>query len=162
VAEARALTRPSRLTAERRREQILDVTTRIVGEHGVHAVSIDRVAREAGISRPIVYEHFSNLSGLLHALLARETNRAGAQLAEVLVRLTPGGQDPTELLLEALAGYLDMVRADPITWRLILTPPEGAPKQPRARIEQAREATIAQLGRAARQRLCAGRRADHA
>ena len=56
------------MTAEARREQLLDVTKAIVAERGFHAVSIEGVAREAGISRPIVYGHFDDLPGLLDAL----------------------------------------------------------------------------------------------
>ncbi|HEX6944950.1 MAG TPA: helix-turn-helix domain-containing protein, partial [Casimicrobiaceae bacterium] len=48
------------MSAEARREQLLDVTKAIVAEHGFHAVSIEGVAREAGISRPIVYGHFDD------------------------------------------------------------------------------------------------------
>src|SRR5204862_8269259 len=48
---------PTRMTASERREQLLDVTKAIVAEHGFHAVSIEAVAREAGITRAIVYGH---------------------------------------------------------------------------------------------------------
>ena len=54
---------PARMPAEARREQLLDVTKAIVAERGFHAVSIEGVAREAGISRPIVYGHFDDLPG---------------------------------------------------------------------------------------------------
>src|SRR3954469_1594769 len=60
--------RPMRMTAEQRREQLLDATKAIVLEHGFHAVSIEAVARAAGITRPIVYGHFEDLGGLLEAL----------------------------------------------------------------------------------------------
>jgi AcrR family transcriptional regulator len=142
---ARPTSRAVRLSAADRRAQLLDVTKRIVGDDGLHAVSIDRVAREAGISRPVVYEHFSNLSGLLHSLLAHEAECAGRQLATVLQRLAPDGRDPAGLLLDALEGYLEVVRSEPVTWRLVLTPPEGAPAVLRARIEQTRGEVVAQI-----------------
>ena len=86
---------PARMSAEARREQLLDVTKAIVAERGFHAVSIEGVAREAGISRPIVYGHFDDLPGLLDALVRREGARALGQLAEVLPppleRRRPGG-----------------------------------------------------------------------
>jgi AcrR family transcriptional regulator len=131
-----------------RREQLLDVTKRIVGELGLHAVSIDRVAREAGISRPIIYEHFSDLNGLLSALLDREGSRALVQLAQFMPQPSPdsaGAPPVLEVLMAALTGYLEAVRSDPITWRLVLMPPEGAPDFLRERIDNAREAVIAQL-----------------
>ena len=51
----------SRMSAEARREQLLDVTTDIASEHGFTAVSIESVARGAGITRPIIYQHFGDL-----------------------------------------------------------------------------------------------------
>ena len=50
-----------------------------------------------------------------------------------------------DVLLNGLAGYLAAVRSDPVTWRLILLPPEGAPEFLRDRVEQARAAVVAQL-----------------
>jgi AcrR family transcriptional regulator len=136
----------ARMTAEERREQLLDVTKAIVAERGFHAVSIEAVAREAGITRPIVYGHFTDLQGLLEALVERESARSLAQLAEVLpVDLAHG--DPREQLLAGLRGYLEVVQGDPATWRLVLMPPEGAPEILRERIEQGRAAIVIELAR---------------
>src|SRR2546421_10877664 len=97
--------KPSRLPAEERREQLLDVTKAIVSRDGFHGVSIEAVAREAGVSRPIVYGHFNDLPGLLEALVEREGARALMQLARVLPE-DLGRGDPRESLLAALRGYL--------------------------------------------------------
>jgi AcrR family transcriptional regulator len=129
----------TRMQARERREQLLDATKTIVAERGFHAVSIEAVAREAGISRPIVYGHFRDLAGLLDALVVRESLRALAQLETVL----PSGD-----LLQALRAYLEAVRADPDTWRLVLMPPEGAPAILHALIGRGREAVLDQLARA--------------
>src|SRR3954453_2518849 len=90
----------ARMTGEARREQILDITEAIVEAGGFHAVSIDRVAREAGITRPIVYPHFGDREGLLHALVDRRNRRTLASLAQV-VPTQPGGK-PEEVLLGSL------------------------------------------------------------
>jgi AcrR family transcriptional regulator len=136
--------RSARLSRPERRAQLLDVTKEIVGADGLHAVSIDRVAREAGISRPIVYEHFTDLTGLLNALLDREGERALTQLNAVLPTPTAGG-DVLDVLLQALEGYLRTVQSDPVTWRLVLMPPEGAPPFLHERITTARAAVVALL-----------------
>jgi AcrR family transcriptional regulator len=135
---------PVRMSAEARREQLLDVTKAIVAERGFHAVSIEGVAREAGISRPIVYGHFDDLPGLLDALVRRESARALGQLAEVLP--PPDAEaDPAERLLAGLRGYLEVVRRDPETWRLVLVPPEGAPRILHEAISRGRRAVVAHL-----------------
>ena len=144
---ASRLASPARMSAEQRREQLLDVTKAIVAEHGFHAVSIEAVAREAGITRPVVYGHFHDLAGLLEALIERESQRALVQLAQVLPR-DFGKGDPAATLLAALRGYLEAVRSDPATWQLVLMPPEGAPKMLHDHITGGRDAVIAQLAAA--------------
>jgi AcrR family transcriptional regulator len=134
----------ARMSAGERREQLLDATKAIVAEQGFHAVSIEAVARRAGITRPVVYGHFDDLAGLLEALVGRESERALGQLAEVLPRDRPGG-DPRDALLSALRGYLEAVQGDPATWRLALMPPEGAPDVLREQIARGRDAIVAQL-----------------
>ncbi len=138
---------PVRMPAEARREQLLDVTKAIVVARGFHAVSIEGVAREAGISRPIVYGHFDDLPGLLAALVAREGSRALHQLADVLPAAL-ARSDPEERLVAALGGYLEAVRADPATWRLVLVPHEGAPAVLHESISRGRGAVVAQLAEA--------------
>jgi AcrR family transcriptional regulator len=146
----------ARMSAEERRRQLLDVTRAIVAERGFHEVSIEAVAREAGITRPVVYGHFTDLPGLLEALVDQESQRALGQLAQVLPADLAAG-DPRELLLGALRGYLEAVQAEPVTWRLVLMPPEGAPAVLRDRIAQGRAAVVAQLAQAMSPGLGAGR-----
>ena len=79
--------RKPRMTGAERREQILDVTSDLVGDRGFHALSIEAVAREAGITRPVIYGHFDDLDGLLTALIDRESVRALTSSREVLPRV---------------------------------------------------------------------------
>jgi AcrR family transcriptional regulator len=133
-----------RMSAPERREQLLDATREIAAERGFHEISIDAVAKRAGITRPVVYGHFGDLEGLLEALLDREDERAVSQLAAVLTAEFPSG-DRVESLLAALRGYLEAVRDEPITWQLVLMPPEGAPEAMRERISEGRAAVVSQL-----------------
>jgi len=135
------------MQAGQRREQLLDATKTIVAERGFHAVSIEAVAREAGITRPIVYGHFRDLPGLLEALIERETARALTQLVGVLPTDLAHG-DPRATLLAGLRGYLEAVRADPATWRLVLMPPEGAPAILHDHIARGRAAVVEHLAAA--------------
>ncbi len=144
------------MSAEKRREQLLDATKAIVAKRGFHAVSIEAVAREAGITRPIVYDHFRDLRALLEALVEREGARALAQLATFLP-VDLGEGDARKTLLTAFEGYLEAVRADPATWRLALMPPEGAPDLLRKQVDRGRRAVLAQLAEAIRPGLVPGR-----
>jgi AcrR family transcriptional regulator len=136
----------SRLSGAERREQILDATLALAAGAGFQAISIDAVAREAGITRPIVYGHFTDLRGLLNALADRERARALAQLA----RVVPAELDPRparEIAVAALRGYLEAVAAEPLTWRLVLMPVEGSPAVLRGRVAGDREAIRRQIVR---------------
>ena len=144
------VTHRTRVSAEERREQLLDTTKEIVGEQGFHAVSIEAVARRAGITRPVVYEHFGDLQGLLEALVEREGARALAQLAAVLPAARGSAASPSEDLLAGLRGYLEAVEADPVTWRLVLMPTEGAPAVLRETIAGGRDAVVAALAEVVR------------
>jgi AcrR family transcriptional regulator len=138
------------MSAEQRREQLLDATKAVVGEQGFHGVSIDAVAKRAEVSRPIVYGHFGDLGGLLEAMLKRESEIALRQLSEVLPTQL-GSESRREALLSALRAYLEVVRADPVTWRLVLMPPEGAPQLLRDQITSGRDAVITMLATAVEQ-----------
>ena len=138
-----AATLRTRLPAAERRSQLLDVAKAIVDRHGFHAVTMEGIARAAGVTRPVVYGHFPDLERLLEAMVARESARALDQLRPVLPE--PGGGDLPALLKSTLRGYLEVVRSDPATWRLVLIPPEGAPEVLRERIAGGRAAVLAAL-----------------
>jgi AcrR family transcriptional regulator len=129
------------MRAGARREQLLDAAKAVVAEHGFHGVSIEAVARGAGVTRPIVYRHFDDLAALLDALVERETLRALVQLREIL----PARADD---LIGGFEGYLRAVQSDPVTWRLVLVTPDGAPALLRERIAAGRAAVVAQLAAA--------------
>ena len=145
-----------RLSGEERREQLLDVAKEIVGEQGFHGVSIEAVARRAGITRPVVYSHFADLDELLEAMVEREGARALGQLAQILPAARSPEATPREDLLAGLRGYLEAVQADPVTWRLVLMPTEGAPAVLRERIASGRDAVVVALAEIVRPGLGPG------
>jgi AcrR family transcriptional regulator len=149
VTGASPLKRPyaPRLPAAERREQLLDAALDIALERGFHAVTIDAVARAVGVTRPVVYGGFTDRSALLEALADRAEARTLEQLAPVFPPLpgTDDDVDPDELLLAGITAYLSAVQADPRTWRIVLLPPEGAPAELAARVDQHRRVLLRQL-----------------
>lgn len=136
------------MSADERREQLLDVTKKLVGQRGFHEISIEAIAKSAGITRPVVYAHFDDLDALLESMLQREAMRALTQLGAIMPTQLPEGTERGRALLDALRGYLETIQADPVTWSLVLMPPEGAPQVLRQQVEQGREAIIAALAQA--------------
>lgn len=143
------------MPASERREQLLDVATELVVERGFPAVSVEAIAQRAGITRALIYQHFGDLEALLEAVIDREMTRAHSQVSETtLTDLSQG--DPREPMLESLEAYLRAVQAHPMTWRLVLMPPIGAPERLRRAIERGRRSVLARLTGAVRPALRGG------
>jgi AcrR family transcriptional regulator len=64
--------RQPRLSPHQRREQLLDQASRLIVERGLSACSLEEVARQAGVSKALVYKYFATRDALLKALVARE------------------------------------------------------------------------------------------
>jgi AcrR family transcriptional regulator len=71
-----------RLAPSERQSLILDYTAQIIAREGVSALSMDRIGREAGISKSLVYNYFPNMTDLLRQLLQREWRRLRRLQAE--------------------------------------------------------------------------------
>jgi AcrR family transcriptional regulator len=126
-----------RLPPEQRREQLIDAALGLIIDQGYAGVSIEAVARIAGVTRPVVYDHFPNLGRLLHALVEREERIALAQL-EPVVPDDPGDASPQELLANGVRLFLEAVKARPNTWKIILLPIDGTPAIIRDQVEMNR------------------------
>ena len=137
----------ARVPLDVRREQLLDAAIQVIVREGYAGVSVDAIAREAGVTRPVVYGAYADLGDLLGALLDRQQARALTQLAEVLPdRLDPHVlADPDGFLLDALRALIDRVSNDELTWRPILLAPQGTPEVVRERIDADRERIRHQL-----------------
>jgi AcrR family transcriptional regulator len=134
---------------EQRREQLIDAALEVILERGYARISIEAIARAAGITRPVVYDHFPNLNRLLHAVIEREERISLEQLAQVVPE-DPGDQAPAELLTTGVARFLAAVTNRPATWRIILLPPEGTPPIVRHHVEAGREEVLARIERLVR------------
>lgn len=127
-----------------RREQVVDAALRVIVERGYEGVSIEAIARTAGVTRPVVYDHFRNLGQLLTAVIEREEHYALEQLAQI-VPTGPGTSDPIDVLAGGVRRFLDAVASRPDTWRIILLPLEGTPAIVRDHVETNRARTLEQL-----------------
>lgn len=133
-----------RMSAEGRREQLLDVTAELVSERGFHGLSAELIAQRAGVTRAVIYQQFGDLGALFHTVIERECSRALAQVSATTLRDLSAG-DPLELMLGSLDAYLRAVREHPARWRLVLMPPEGAPEELHTSIAAGRATILAQL-----------------
>ena len=99
---------------ERRREELLDVADRVIQRRGP-GVSMDDIAAEAGITKPVLYRHFGDKDGLYTVLTER-------YLAELVAVLRPAVEttDPRSRLAATIDGYLSYVEREPERYRFLL------------------------------------------
>ncbi|MBX5468911.1 MAG: TetR/AcrR family transcriptional regulator [Thermoleophilaceae bacterium] len=105
----------SRLTAAERRAEILDAAMEVFGRHGYHGSSIDEIAKAAGISKALIYEHFPSKRELHASLLEHHVD-------ELIERLTAsaGTGEPGEVRLRAgVDAFFRFVEERREAWRML-------------------------------------------
>ena len=82
-----------RMTGTQRREQLLDVGRSLFAERGYDGTAVEEIALRAGVSKPVVYEHFGGKEGLYAVVVDREVSRLMEMFASAL-----SGDSPKVLL----------------------------------------------------------------
>ncbi|MFM8940614.1 MAG: TetR/AcrR family transcriptional regulator [Phenylobacterium sp.] len=95
-----------RLAPEVRREQILDQAAHLILAEGLYAVSMERLARDIGISKGLVYNYFATRDALLTALL----NREQAELRDRGMASALQAESCEDLIRQTTRLYLEQTR----------------------------------------------------
>lgn len=93
-----------RMTAQERREQLVGVARSTFAERGYEATSIEEIADRAGVSKPVIYQHFGGKEGIYAVVVDREVLR----LTESLARSFDAGQ-PRLIAIEAAENFLTYI-----------------------------------------------------
>lgn len=64
--------RRARMTSGQRREQLISVARRLFADNGMAGTSVEEIAATAGVSKPVIYEHFGSKDGLYAVVVDRE------------------------------------------------------------------------------------------
>ncbi|MFI5662195.1 TetR family transcriptional regulator [Streptomyces sp. NPDC051684] len=110
--------------AERRRRDLLEAADRVVLRDGPGA-SMNAIAAEAGITKPILYRHFGDKGGLYAALATRHTDALLASLRAAL----DAPAERRERVEATLDTYLAAIEARPQVYRFLMHPSEGSPTE---------------------------------
>ncbi|MFI7084988.1 TetR/AcrR family transcriptional regulator [Streptomyces anulatus] len=94
-------TTPTRLSKAARREQLLDTAVAIVRAQGADGLTLVTLAEQAGVSRPIAYDHFGTRPGLLRALHRRLDERHRAAITRALRDAAPGAGEVARVISAA-------------------------------------------------------------
>ena len=100
--------RQRRLTSSARRAQLIDVGRAVFAKRGYDATSVEEIAARAGVSKPIVYEHFGGKEGLYAVVVDREMDYVVRRITEAISSGTP-----RDRLERAALAFLTYVKEHP-------------------------------------------------
>jgi AcrR family transcriptional regulator len=96
-----------RLPAARRRRQLLDVALQVFAERGFHDASMNDIAEAAGVTKPVLYQHFRSKRELFGELLSD----VGSELQEAITKAVTTAQSSHEMVELGFAAYFRYVAA---------------------------------------------------
>ncbi len=105
----------SRLPAPRRRQQLLDVALQVFGELGFHPTSMNDVADAAGVTKPVLYQHFRSKRELYKQVLTD----VGQQLLDAITKATAAARSPHEQVELGFIAYFRFVEANEAAFRVL-------------------------------------------
>lgn len=113
-----------RLPSAERRSLLEEAASIVFAERGYAATSLDEVAARGGVTKPIVYRHFSSKKELHLALLARHRDELLAELA----RGMSGEQELSRRIRAAADSWFGYVEAHPYAMRMLFRDTTGDPE----------------------------------
>jgi AcrR family transcriptional regulator len=107
--------RTSRLPRGARRLQLLQAAQDVFVAHGFHAAAMDDIADRAGVSKPVLYQHFPGKRELYLALLEQQVGELADRVAEAMA----GTDDNHDRVYAAVGAYFDFIDAEGEAFRLV-------------------------------------------
>src|ERR1700749_2269564 len=98
--------RPTRLPRSARRKQLLAAAQQIFVAHGYHAAAMDDIAERAGVSKPVLYQHFPGKLELYLALLDTQAELLAKAVNDALAA-TEDNRQRIHGVLSAYFGFVD-------------------------------------------------------
>lgn len=95
----------ARLPAARRRDQLLEVALEVFSTRGFHTTSMDDIAEGAGVTKPVLYQHFRSKRALYLELL----DDVGNQLRDAITKATIEAQGPRRQVEAGCRAYFQFV-----------------------------------------------------
>jgi AcrR family transcriptional regulator len=112
-----------RLGGEERRATIIDAAGPLFGERGYDRVRLDQIAAAAGVTKPILYRHFTDKQALYLALLERHRDDL-----EGFIGAIPEEGSDEQRLRAVVEIWIDYVETHSYAWRMIFRDSGGGPR----------------------------------
>lgn len=104
-----------RLTADQRRRQLFEVALQLFAERGYRATTMDDIAEAAGVTKPLLYQHFSSKRAL-YLLLAESVAQ---QMLEAIAEASAAAEGPRQQVEMGFAAYFRLVASHEAAFRLL-------------------------------------------
>ncbi len=135
---------PTRLPASERRAQLLDVAMTVFAANGYHGTSMNGVAKAAGVTKPVLYQHFTSKRDLYVELIEDVADR----LANEVVRAAKAAESNYQSTVDALCAYFSFVEQNQREFQLLFgrsAPKDDDTANGSQMVESRMSATIAEL-----------------
>jgi AcrR family transcriptional regulator len=111
-----AMTVPAkRLTADRRRQQLLDVSLTLFAGRGFDATTMDDIAEAAGVTKPLLYQHFASKRALYLELV----DSVAHTMLEAIGKAVAAAEGPRQQVEGGFAAYFDLAVTHPDAFNLL-------------------------------------------
>lgn len=138
VTDAETGARPGRLPRSARRQQLLAAAQEVFVANGYHAASMDDIAERAGVSKPVLYQHFPSKLELYLALLDQHVQVLGAQVRTAL----EATEDNHQRVDGCIKAYFDFVDDPGGAFRLVFETDLRSEPAVRERVERSLQISI--------------------
>ena len=113
-SEQKVRVRRKRMTGKERRQQLLEIGRELFAERGFDATSVEEIAARAGVSKPVVYEHFGGKEGIYAVVVDREMRTLLDMMGEALTADSARGK-----IEKAALGLLRYVEENTVGFRVL-------------------------------------------
>ena len=138
MSETIAQNRGARLPRNARRAQLLAAAQDIFAANGYHAAAMDEIAERAGVSKPVLYQHFPGKLELYLALLETHVDELVRRVTDAMESTT----DNKVRVRNAVAAYFDFVDGESQAFRLVFESDLRGEPVVQGAVERANEASV--------------------
>jgi len=130
-----------RMARSDREQQLLDVAEQLFTRKGFNATSIEDIARAAGVTRPMLYDHFGDKDAILLACAVRARAEFEAVMVSAGTAVDPG--DVAGMITAGGEAFFSMLEKDPRRWALLFSGSTALSGKIAEQFAELREGTVA-------------------
>ena len=147
TAASDARPRSNRLPRHERRRQLLDAALEVFVSQGYHAAAMDEIADRAGVSKPVLYQHFPGKLGLYLALLDESVDTLVQTVRDALRSTT----DNRQRVAATFGAYFEFVGGEGQAYRLVFESDLSNEAAVRARLDRVQRECAAMISQMVRE-----------